>query len=108
MSTPYTFTKPAKNDARDEMLLALEAGPCSKRQLINIGERHELFAGEVTGMVYALATNGDIKPHARRGWWTLPFTPESLGEVELIGPETTRIGDVISHKGEKYVLNTQE
>lgn len=28
--------------------------------------------------------------------------PEVVGEVEVIGPDTTRVGEVISHKGITY------
>lgn len=28
--------------------------------------------------------------------------PESVGEVEVIGPETTRVGEVVSHRGFTY------
>ena len=98
----YQFRKPEKNLARDDMLKVMQSGAVSKRALIGVGKRHGLLEGEVTGMVYALATNGDITS-LRAGWWTLPgFTPEQVGEVETIGPETTRIGEVISHRGVNY------
>jgi len=101
---PYEFRKPTKNKARDDMLKVMRSGPVSKRALIKIGRLYDLFDGEVTGMLHALAVNGDIKS-AGIGWWTVnseTFTPESIGEVELIAPETTRIGEVINHRGLNY------
>jgi len=98
----YEFRKPDKNYARDDMLLAMKSRAVQKRELISIGRRYGLFDGEVTGMVYALATNGDIKSLGQ-GWWGLAaFTPELVGEVEVLGPDTSRVGEVIFHKGVNY------
>jgi hypothetical protein len=35
------------------------------------------------------------------------YHPEAVGEVEVIGPETTRVGSSISHKGVIYREQTQ-
>lgn len=105
----YEFQKPEKNAARDDMLKVMQAGPTSKRALIKIGRLHNLYEGETTGIVSALARNGDIKSPSV-GWWVLSngaFTPEVVGEVELIAPETTRIGEVINHRGVNYYSKGQ-
>jgi hypothetical protein len=104
MSAPYVFQKPEKNAARDDMLKVMQSGPVSKRALVKIGRLYGLYDGEITGIVGALAKNGDIKSPSA-GWWALSnggFTPESVGEVEMIAPETTRIGEVIIHRGVNY------
>jgi len=105
---PYEFQKPAKNAAREDMFRAMKAGAVSTSELHQIGQRHGLFVGEVTGMIRSLSLCGDIQRY-KFGWWTLPdsFTPETIGEVETIGPKTTRVGDQIVHKGIKYVRETK-
>lgn len=100
----YEFQKPAKNAARDDMFRAMKSGALSTHDLISIGTRHGLFTGEVTGMIRSLSENGYLA-RPEHGWYSLPgsdFTPERVGEVEAIGPETTRVGDQIVHKGVKY------
>jgi len=103
MPKPHQFNKQAQNAARDDMFRAMKHGAVSTQELISIGKRHGLFQGEVTGMISTLKSKGEVERPVI-GWWALPseFKPEVVGEVETIGPKTTRVGDQIVHKGIKY------
>jgi hypothetical protein len=105
----HEFRKPAQNLVRDDMLSAMAAGAVSTRELIGMGESRGLFAGETTGVIGTLSKKGVIERYAL-GWWQLPrqreaadeVRPESVGDVEVIGAETTRVGEVINHRGMSY------
>jgi hypothetical protein len=111
-SGPHEFREAYKNAARDHMLQAMESGPVSTADLIRIGRK---FPGVTTGMISTMAKHGDIE-RPEYGFWKLasPFDdpadvpPQTVGEVEIIGPQTTRVGDQIVHNGAMYVRVDQE
>lgn len=109
MSGLHEFRDPASNAARDDMLAAMKSGALTTEEIFRIGRRRELFDGVITGIIGTLHKKGAIQS-AGHGRWMLAevaavreeFRPETVGEIETIAPETTRVGDTIVHKGVTY------
>lgn len=58
---------------------------------IRWASKKSLTAGQAQDVAEALISAGYYK-----------WNPEAIGEVEVIAPQTTRVGEVISHKGIAY------
>jgi hypothetical protein len=114
VSDIYEFRDDYKNVARDRFLQAMESGPVSTKELIDIGRGLGVFPGVTQGMLMTLRDHS-VLMSPEWGWWALAdnvvvpevFRSEALGEVETIGPETTRVGEMISHRGRMYRLASE-